>query len=133
MLDRNKELALRINDMFADPSVVDEVVHERWINHEAVPERRYGREGARGTARELGAAFGDLRVEPHHVIAEGDLVAVHLTMNARHDGPFWGMEPTGRRFAVRHVHLFRVVDGLLAEHWAVRDDVGMMRQLEGRP
>jgi lactoylglutathione lyase len=118
-------------DMFADPSVVDEVVHEGWINHEAIPEHRYGREGARGTALKLGAAFADLRCEPHHVIADGDMVAVHLTMHARHVGEFAGIAPTGREFSVRHVHLFRVVDGLIAEHWAVRDDAGMMSQLDG--
>lgn len=29
-----------------------------------------------------------------------------------------------------HVHIFRVEDGLTVEHWAVRDDLGLLRQLE---
>ncbi len=36
---------------------------------------------------------------------------------------------TGRRFTVRQFHLFRLADGRLAEHIAVRDDLGMMTQL----
>jgi predicted SnoaL-like aldol condensation-catalyzing enzyme len=28
------------------------------------------------------------------------------------------------------VHIFRVVDGRLAEHWAVRDDLGVQRQID---
>jgi hypothetical protein len=37
--------------------------------------------------------------------------------------------PTGRSFAVRHTHWLRVRDGLVTEHWAVRDDLGQGTQL----
>jgi predicted ester cyclase len=41
-----------------------------------------------------------------------------------------GIAPTGKRFAAQQSHWFRVVDGRLAEqHWVVRDDLGMLRQL----
>ena len=35
--------------------------------------------------------------------------------------------------SVRHVHLYRVADGKIAEHWAVRDDLGMLLQLGALP
>lgn len=41
------------------------------------------------------------------------------------------MAPTGRRFAARHVHIIRFADDRMIEHWAVRDDATMMRQLQG--
>ncbi|MFB9687101.1 ester cyclase [Amycolatopsis plumensis] len=44
---------------------------------------------------------------------------------------FAGRQPTGRRIVAEAVHIFRVRDGRLAEHWAVRDDLGVLRQLEG--
>ncbi|WP_419866237.1 hypothetical protein [Ornithinimicrobium cerasi] len=28
------------------------------------------------------------------------------------------------------MHLWRVADGLIVEHWATRDDLGVLRQLE---
>jgi predicted ester cyclase len=31
--------------------------------------------------------------------------------------------------AVELVHIFRVRDGKIVEHWAVRDDLGLMKQL----
>ena len=31
------------------------------------------------------------------------------------------------------LHLFRVEDGQLAEHWACRDDVGLLHQLGAWP
>jgi predicted ester cyclase len=43
---------------------------------------------------------------------------------------FRGMAtPRGKPIAVELVHVFRVRDGKIVEHWAVRDDLGMMKQL----
>ncbi len=40
-----------------------------------------------------------------------------------------GIPPTGEHFAAQQSHWIRVADGKIAEHWAVRDGLGMMRQL----
>jgi predicted ester cyclase len=37
--------------------------------------------------------------------------------------------PSGGRVSVELAHMFRLRDGKIAEHWAVRDDLGMMQQL----
>ena len=39
----------------------------------------------------------------------------------------------GERFAAQQSHWFLVGDGEIAEHWAVRHDLGMMRQLGVMP
>ena len=39
------------------------------------------------------------------------------------------MWPTGNQYAVQHIHWFTLRDGLIIEHRANRDDVGMMVQL----
>jgi len=44
-------------------------------------------------------------------------------------GVLAGVEPTGRRVEVEQIHMFCVRDGQLTEHFAVRDDLGMGRQL----
>jgi predicted ester cyclase len=44
-------------------------------------------------------------------------------------GMLVGVQPTGRTFEVQHLHMYRMLDGKIAEHFANRDDVGMMRQL----
>ena len=44
-------------------------------------------------------------------------------------GMLVGVNPTGRTFEVQHIHMYRVLGGKIAEHFANRDDVGMMRQL----
>jgi predicted ester cyclase len=35
----------------------------------------------------------------------------------------------GRSYTVKHAHIYRVADGKIREHWAVRDDLSMLRQL----
>ncbi len=132
MQDPRKALVLESFRMFDDPALVDRYVDPAWLNHEASPANREGLAGAHGTVRTLRAAFADLHLTPHQVLADGDLVAVHLTMSGRHVGRFAGLEPTGRRFATRHVHVWRIAGDRLVEHWAVRDDVGMHAQLETR-
>ena len=48
-------------------------------------------------------------------------------------GMLVGVQPTGRTFEVQHIHMYRFRDGKIAEHFANRDDVGMMRQLGPLP
>ena len=56
------------------------------------------------------------------------------TMVGTHEGELMGVAPTGRRVAAaQQSHWFRVVEGKVAEHWAVRDDLSMMKQLGVMP
>ena len=73
--------------------------------------------------------FGDLRFEVRDEIAEGDKVVQLVTMSGRHTGPLMGREPTDRTFAVRHIYIWRIADGKIADHWGSRDDLGLLGQL----
>ncbi len=112
-----------------NPNVVDEVVSPDYLNHAAVAEHRRGIAGAKHIRNWLIAAFPDIRFDIEDIIAEGDMVAVRCIASGTHEGEFMGIAPTGKRFAIEQVHWVRIADGKLAEHWAVRDDLGMMRQL----
>jgi predicted ester cyclase len=102
-----------------------------------------GPDGFYSTASWLRAAFADLRYEIHHVLANGDLVAVNSTMSGRHVAPFVlytaegavdsAFPPTGKNFAMTQSHWFRMEDGKIREHWANRDDMGHARQLGWLP
>jgi steroid delta-isomerase-like uncharacterized protein len=115
-----------------DLDAVDELVAEDYVNHEAAEDRAPGRRGARETVAWLREAFADLTMDVDDVIEQGDKVVVRATMRGRHvgaAGPLARFPVTGREFAVQHIHIFRVADGRIAEHWACRDDLGHLAQL----
>ena len=117
----------------ADVAALNEVVHPDMVNHEAPPGVPQGLEGMTQSMRMLQAAFSDRRWEIHQVIGEGDTVVIYCTFHGRHTGQFMGLAPTNRPFAFRQVHLVRFQDGKSVEHWAVRDDFTLLRQLGAIP
>ncbi len=112
-----------------DPDVLEEFMAPDYFNHMAVSEHQRGIEGAKHVQRWLEAAFSDSRFDIEDIIADGDMVAIRGTVSGTHAGEFWGNAPTGKRFSVQHVHWFRLADGKVTEHWAVRDDMGQALQL----
>jgi predicted ester cyclase len=54
-------------------------------------------------------------------------------MKGTHTGPLefvrLPLAATGRACSSEVIHVFRVVNGKVAEHWAGRDDLAVMRQL----
>ena len=88
-----------------------------------------GPEGVKGVVRWLRGAFPDLAYEIEEAFGDGDRVAIRCTARGTHQGEFLGRQPTGRSFAVQQIHMFRINAGQIAEHWAARDDIGMVRQL----
>ncbi|GAA1772305.1 ester cyclase [Streptomonospora arabica] len=122
-------------------------VHPEAVNREARTEpwscRVPGPAGTHATAVLLRSAFADLDWTVHDVVAEDDMVVVHVTMSGRHVNTMYSygedgrvksaFPPTGRRFAVTQTHLCRMTGGLIADHWANRDDLGMAEQLRWVP
>jgi predicted ester cyclase len=115
-----------------DETVLDDLVAADMVNHAAGPQ---GREGLRAILTMIEADLGPVTPEQHHLIGEGDLVAQHLTLHGTHRGstmPLLGNVPvSGRPMAWTFIHLWRVADGMIVEHWACRDDMGMVEQLRG--
>ncbi len=70
-----------------------------------------------------------MRYEPQDVFSAGNRVVVRSLMSGTHTGEFMGHPATGKRFTYQQIHIFRVNDGKVAEHWANRDDVGLFQQL----
>ena len=113
-----------------DLAIVDELVAPDFLNHEVPPGmNNRGPESTRQVVTMLRTAFPDLHFTIEDLVAEGDTVAGRVTMSGTHQGPFQGIPPTGRSFQQAHMHFVRFRDGKAIEHRAVRDDLGMMRQL----
>lgn len=108
---------------------VEEFVTDDFVNHEAWPGEDPGPEGFRLRLRRLRGAFPDMHMRVLECVAEGDLVAYRAVLSGTHTGELLGMPPTGRRFEAAQMHMLRLRDGRTSEHWATRDDLGMLTQL----
>jgi predicted ester cyclase len=49
-------------------------------------------------------------------------VVARVMVHGHHLGEFLGKPPTGKEYAVEHIHIWRVEDGKVIEHRSVRDD-----------
>jgi len=143
-VDDPAAVCVRSIHIMADGSLADfqAVIHPGAANREAAHEpaaaRGRGPAAFHASALWLRAAFSDLRWDIHQVAADGEVVAVHVTMSGRHTGPFARydaagavsqvMPPTGKTFAATQTHWFRLADGKIIEHWANRDDLALAQQ-----
>ncbi len=101
--------------------------------------RTVGRAGMKAVFETLYTVFPDFRYTIEESTAEGDRVVCKMTMTGIHrgqpvlreafSGMLNGVAPTGKAVKVLQFHSFRIRSGLIAEHAAVRDDMGMVLQL----
>jgi len=90
---------------------------------------RLGPEGLKVTVRWLRDAFSDLHYTIEDEIASGDKVVVRVISSGRHTGEFIGFKPTGKKFEAQQIHIYRIADGRIIEHWSSRDDLSQGIQL----
>ena len=134
-LDENKAVVRRfIDEVFVAGRVeaVDELVADDFIPHTWGAMAR-GRDGLKQAMERVARGLADVSMTVEDVIAEGDRVAVRLTSHARQVGEFMGMPPSDREYTIGEIHIFRVRDGRIAEHWHQADFLGMMKQLGAAP
>ena len=110
-------------------ALADELVGENFHTHDAPPDAPQGPAGLRFMVTMLRTAFPDIHYDTEELIAEGDKVVARTTMSGTHRGPFFGIPPTGRSVEQDQIHILRFADGKAVEHRAVRDDLGMLKQL----
>jgi predicted ester cyclase len=114
----------------SESPVLDDLVAEDMVNHAA------GLQGRSGLAQILSTIdhdLGPVTVEQHHLVGDGDMVAQHLTLHGAHRASTMPLLadviPSGRPAAWTFIHMWRVADGMIVEHWACRDDMGLLDQL----
>jgi predicted ester cyclase len=110
--------------------VADEVVRADYIEHFPLPPGfPSGAAGLKAFVSALRAAFPDFRYTVEDEIVEGDRYVVRVTARGTMRGDFLGMPPTGKQATWTEIHIARVIDGKLAEHWPCIDQLGMLQQL----
>jgi predicted ester cyclase len=112
-----------------DTSSFPEIHTESYIQHS-------GR-SANGLAAQIEnfrGIFGrmpDVQTRVEDRIIAGDKVVARMTFSATHTQPLQGIAPTGRRFTLRTIDIWRVEHEKFAEHWDIVDYPGLQKQLRG--
>jgi predicted ester cyclase len=112
-----------------DFGLLDELVATDFVEHSPQPGVPPTREGFKQTVIALKTAFPDLRYTIDGAIACGDQVVHRVSATGTMTGDFMGMPATSKRATWTEIHIGRVVDGRLTEHWGLVDQLGMLVQL----
>lgn len=134
-IDENKALVRRfIDEIFLGGrlAAVDELVTDDFTPH-TWGATGIGKEALKAAVERVSGALSEVRMTIDDIIAEGDRVAVRLTSHAVPTGTFMGLAPSGKGYTIGEIHIFRIEDGKVAEHWHQADFLGMMQELGALP
>ena len=109
----------------------DRMVHEDVTNHQPNMDPETGLKRFRQAIAGVMGAVPDSNWTTLNLIECDDMVICHNRWSGTYGGTVFRGIPTsaGNRFAVEHIHIYRMVDRRIAEHWVVRDDLGMLMQI----
>ena len=126
-----EHLAEKINEGDVESAV--ETFAEDAVDHDPAPDQGPGRAGFKEFFTALTTAFPDAHIEPAHMVADDDNIAIAYTLTGTHDGDFNGIAPTGRKIEVRGLQIGRFEDGKIVERWGSSDELGILKQLGAAP
>ena len=132
MSEQNKALVRRLleDDISrGNIAVAEQIIASDFFDHTNPPGMQHGLEGHNAIVALFRAAFPDQWWQIEDLIAEEDRVVARTTMTGTHRGGFFGIPATGRAVRLSGIHILRIADGKIAEHWGNNDDLGLMRQL----
>jgi predicted ester cyclase len=124
-LGRNIIAAINAGDLAA----LDTVFATAYVDRSPFPGATPDREGFKQGLARFRSVFPDLRYTIEDEIVVGDRLVHRLTAKGTQKGEFMGIAPTGKQATWSEIHIGRVVDGKVVEHWGVGDQHGMMEQL----
>jgi len=132
VLEPNKQLCRNYFVAFlrGDVEWMKNHIAPSFVRHDpGLPFAVKGPEGVKQLHGVLLPAFPDMKLPLLDFVADGEKVLVRLKVQATHTGPFGKMAPTSRTIDIDVLDLFQIRDGVLIEHWALLDNLGMMKQL----
>ena len=134
-IDDNKAVVSRfVDEIFVHgrTEAVDELLADDFVGH-TWPSTGHPKDDLKAAIGRTSKGLSDPRFLVEDMIGEGDQVVVRLTAEATQTGELMGMPASGKRYSIGEIHIFRVRDGKVAEHWHQFDQMKMMQQLGAMP
>jgi len=131
MPEQNKALILQFYKAFDDRQMEQalEFLSPNFVAHLAgMPEPLDGKQ-----FKQFGMSFYLAFRQGKHifdeVVVSDDRVVTCGTFTATHLGEFQGLPPTGKQISLSIMHIDRIEDGKIVEHWGQGDALGLMQQM----
>lgn len=129
--DSNQELVLRFYKAFDDRTIdrALDLLAPNFVAHLAGMPQPLDLEGFQQFGLSFYTAFSQGQHVFDEIIAAGDRVVTCGWFTATHVGSFQGLPPTGKQISLAVMHIDRVENGKIVEHWGQGDALGLMQQL----
>ena len=130
-LEETKVFGRRIVDAInsGNLTTIDEVLAPSYVDRTPFPGTTSDREGFKQGLTKFRAAFPDFRYTIEDEIVAGDKLVHRLSARGTQKGEFQGAPATGKQAVWSEIHIGRLANGKVVEHWGLEDQLGMMQQL----
>ena len=132
LAEANKKVVARWVDELNKENMgyLQEVIHNDFVDHNPFPGVTPNKEGYIKLLTLAHAEwFPGIQVKIEDAVAQGDKVALRLSVEAVHKGTVMGAPPTGKTLTWGAYAIYRVKDGQLIERWEMLDSASFMMQL----
>ena len=130
-VEQNKMIAERLPVEISQGkmSIFDEVIDAKAVDHSLPPGLPPTVEGTKQFFAGFLKAFPDLKYKIEDTIAEGDYVVQRVSGTGTMKGAFQGMPPSNKSATWEEIHIVRLANGKVVEHWANVDQLKMLTDL----
>ena len=113
-------------------AALDRFLAQDMVDHNAMPGQAPGIIGFKQWVSTVRSSFPDFRGTVDAVLAEGDLVAGHVTWRGTQRGPFLGVPASNKQVEIAAFHIVRLSGSRIVEWWGTADLLGALEQLGAR-
>lgn len=135
-LQANKDVVIKMNALFNEGKAAEATAYysdslARGGNINGKPAFVAFQEDILKTFPDVKTTILDIWADGDWVIAKCNFSGTHLgTASLPHHGKgLIGIKPSGKKFSVTHIRMYKLKDGKIVARQAVRDDLGMLQQL----
>ena len=114
-----------------DPDLVDQFVADNYTNHNAFVAD--GREANRQFWHAFFVALPDVSASMEDLVVTGDRAVGRFVYRGTHTGDFMGIPASGNAVEMRSIDIWRVEDGMFAEHWDELNTLELLQQMGALP
>jgi len=129
--DQNKAVVREFTRVFKNEHNVDGIDHlfASDFRHHFKPPVPPGLVGFKGIGRMMNTAFPDVVVTEEDLIASEDTVVERSSAVATHRAPLMGEPPTHQQVRWTEIHIYRLREGKIVEHWVEWAVMDLLKQI----